>query len=225
MIAVSPDGCLAAAAHVASELADPTSTVTVWDSATGGVAASISVTSSIDGISFCSASERLITRAGDGTITVWRARGGDRVATFCCGPPGRGSMACSPVGSLIAACVAAGDNIHSVLVAVSDVSHGDRHWDTSIALRSDAAAFHRPRLAFSGDGQFLACGTADAVTLFNASDGRILAEVDAAWHRISALQFATDGHSVASAGQDGTVRWWSLPDLNELQRNEDLLLD
>jgi WD40 repeat protein len=71
----------------------------------------------------------------------------------------------------------------------------------------------------------LACGTADAVTLFNASDGRILAEVDADWHRISALQFATDGQSVASAGQDGTVRWWSLPDLNELQRNEDLLLD
>jgi WD40 repeat protein len=225
MLAVSPDGQLAAAAHATSEAAvAPPSTVTVWDLAAGTVAARITARGPVDAVGFSGDSERLITRGDDGTLSVWRVRGGEHL-TISCGPSGLGSFASSPLGSVVATCVVRGNAVRQVLVTVSNVAGGDRRWETAIDLGSDAAAFHRPQLAFSRDGELLACGTADSVTLFSVRDGRVLAEADAQWHRVSALQFQADGGCIVSAGQDGTVRWWGLPDLSELRRCEDLLPD
>ncbi len=226
LLCLCPNGRrVAVASGAADHSAERGSPVTVCDSDTGTVRARFVASGPLDWLGFCADSERLLTRAEDETLSVWQARDGGHLATIRCGAAGRGSAACSPAGPLFAWCGPAGDGTRRICVRVLNLSGGGFVWERMIELDNDAALSYVPRLAFSGDGLLLACGTADAVMLFDASDGRGLAEADAAWHRAAALRFAADGRSIVSAGGDGTVRWWGVPDLVEQLCIEDLLPD
>jgi WD40 repeat protein len=76
-------------------------------------------------------------------------------------------------------------------------------------------------LAFSPSGEVLAAGfgfTRGTIHLWEASSRRARGQLTnhTAW--VTALAFAPDGQRLVSAGEDRTIRVWSIPELTELRR-------
>lgn len=66
-------------------------------------------------------------------------------------------------------------------------------------------------VALSPNGRILAAtGTWRGVTLFNATDGSVIAQMEGHWRPVYRLAFSPNGQQLASGGQDGTVRIWNV---------------
>lgn len=65
-------------------------------------------------------------------------------------------------------------------------------------------------VAFSPDGKLLAAATFNRkLTVFDASDGKIIHQLEGHTNHLNAVAFSPDGKTIASAGLDKTVRLWN----------------
>ena len=228
LLCMSPDGHMLAAGTGGPDGTDSssaTSRVSVLSTTGTREAIQFVVPAELDWVGFSAGSVDLVARTVDGSVSLWDPRTGSPGQRISCGAPGRGSAACSPRGACIAWAGPDDGNRSCVLIRLYDSSNAVRLWEATVPCRSPAGPAYPPRLSFSNDGRLLACGTADAVLLLDAAGGRILATAESLWHRTTAVRFDFNGSHVISAGLDGTVRWWGLPDLAEVGRTQERLLE
>ena len=99
------------------------------------------------------------------------------------------------------------------------VVNTDGNWDWTYFGLSELSSQHIttfqhrspvPSVAFSQDGEFLACGTADAVTIWNAATRQLVNTLEHN-HWAQSVSFSpTDLLTLASGSQDNTVQLWNV---------------
>ena len=66
-------------------------------------------------------------------------------------------------------------------------------------------------LSFSGDGHLIAVGKIDgSITLFDVKQGKIIGRLYGHTTAVMSLAFTPDSKTLASAGQDSTVKLWNV---------------
>ncbi len=72
-------------------------------------------------------------------------------------------------------------------------------------------------LAFSPDARYLAAGQGGGrIRIYDIAEHRIVEDLPAHTAPVTAVMFAPDGRTLASAGEDSSVRWWHVPAWREL---------
>lgn len=136
----------------------------------------------------------------DGTITLHGASTGQRTQTLgAANSPRVSALAVSTDGSLLAS---------------ADGDGGIRLWELpagTLRSRMNAKVGEVRALAFSHDRLLAAAG--DKLTLWNASEGRLILSLEAHGLAINALDFSANGQTLVTASEDKTVKLWDLDDL------------
>ncbi len=98
------------------------------------------------------------------------------------------------------------------------LSNGLRFWDveTEKLLRTLTPENSVASMAYSPDGQTLACGTRDnTILLWNVNRWKQITTLEGHMERISSVAFSPDGQILASGSRDHTIRLWN-PHTGEL---------
>jgi WD40 repeat protein len=165
----------------------------------GGLAGGTGV---VRAMAFCLGGATLFTAGEDGTVREWDTsdRSAARPLSVLSGPTGHvASVACSPAGVLA---TAGGDGTVR-LWAAADPS---RRRPSAILTGYPAAI---SAMAFSRDGQAMACVDADGTVWLRNVTGPVLARLGT---NVRAVAFSPDGRSLATAGDDHLVRLWEVAD-------------
>jgi WD40 repeat protein/serine/threonine protein kinase len=191
--------------------------------------------SSLPVVAFSRGGTRLASGGEDGTIQVWSVADGSEVTYLRGHTDGITALAFSPGGSFLVSGSLDGT------VKLWDIGHARDPYPLTVAgwgmrvrfspdgrrtaiassmltvadTTSNRPLFHitysvsLTALAFSRDGRFIATGASDQVRLWDAETGQPVA--DSQQHDgIGAVAFGA-GNLLASAGDDGTVRFWAVP--------------
>ena len=145
--------------------------------------------------------ERQMVAAGslDGTVVRWDPRTGEEIGAPLDGHAVVQGLAFSPDGSLL---VSGGDR----KVIIRDPLTGRQ---VAAPLRFAKSTYG---LAFSPDGAMLAVGAGDVVRLYNVSSWRqIRPDIRPHQGLIGGIAFSPDGRTLATTGDDGTLRLWGIP--------------
>ena len=178
---------------------DSTSTIRLWDVATGvqvrlideNTDMVLSVTYSPDGLTFASGSQ-------DGAIRLWDATTGARRRTLQGHSSNITSLAFSPDGLKLAS--GSRDRTVSLWDANRDVLvrtlKGHTSWVESVA--------------FSPNGRMLASGASDddTVHLWDTATGDLLGTFKGHSSEVTGVAFHPDGIGLASGSLDGTILFW-----------------
>ncbi len=147
--------------------------------------------------------------AGDGKrfgSIALEGSGGEREQRRITGPPGvYARLIAAPDGSLLAAFSWPRD----LFVARLPQGKWEGRWRLSQGTVGP--------IVFSGDGRLLASGGDDnLVTVRDAANGELRAELRGHREELVSLAFSPDGRTLASSSVDGTLRLWHLPTWREL---------
>lgn len=159
-------------------------------------------------VSFSPDGSHLVFAAGR-TIALVEVSNGRQVRTFPVGKHTADSVACSPLGQLLAA------GLNDGTVRVWRLTDGEQVH----ILRAHAPWTYSegeplgkvPGLAFSPNGLLLASGGWDGVVkIWRVDDGALLCNVIPERGLVHALAWSTDGAKLAVATDDGTAQLWSI---------------
>ncbi|MDI5969317.1 hypothetical protein POF50_008155 [Streptomyces sp. SL13] len=199
-VAFSPDGgTLAAVMGTAgSEYVD------LWNTATGGVRATLSVgNEEVNALAFgpggtLIAASRTSTRE---VVRRWDARTGKPLGTISAGNAQATSVGFSPDGATLA--VGTAD-----AVGLWDTATGKRRRTFVLEGAEEADS-----VAFSPDGRTLAGGTDDGtVRLWNLDGRGQSTDVEVGPDNVDSVAFSPDSRTLAAGTDGGTVRLWDLDD-------------
>lgn len=192
-IAYSPDGTLVAAAFKTAARAGE---VRVWTSDAGDMVATLGdMGRGAERVAFGPDGSRLLTTAGDATVTVWNPRTGERLMSTASRYEGAFVDAAAVFGL-------AGSRVAYRMAALLDAATGN----VVASLRPQG---HVTCLAASPDGLTLATGLAiGAVNLADFATGQPGARLLGHAGPVRTIAFSRDGARIATGSEDGSARLW-----------------
>jgi len=153
------------------------------------------ITRGVTSLTFTPDGARVVTTAGDGSVSAWEASSGRRLWASPDANP-------TPQDGLSATLVRGGGGVAYGPPHLLDIATGA----ILLPIRDTGRII---RLSASPDGHLLASGMAmGTVYLTTTSDGRPVARLFGHGDAVRALAFAPDGRSLASGSLDGTARVW-----------------
>jgi WD40 repeat protein len=134
--------------------------------------------------------------ANDGVIRLWQVADMCLLQTFKTQTDWPSAIALAPNAHYLAA---------SNMWGVCEV------WRTTGELLCQLPAAPASRIAFSPDGQMLACGGDDGqISVYRIPDGTLIMTISAFEKWLRDLQFTADGGMLIASGQNGAVRFWQV---------------
>jgi WD40 repeat protein len=158
-------------------------------------------TAPVTSVAFSKDCKTVISASRDGTMKLWPTDTVEEPITLQPNLGEIGVMAASPNGQFLAAKGTSG--------ALRLWKWGD--WKTPRTINDGMVA----ALAFSSDGEFLACGADDnkpsvPIRIYKTSDGKLAQTLTGHANTVGALAFSRDGKSLVSAGRDRKVIVWKI---------------
>lgn len=136
----------------------------------------------------------------DGKITVWSESKRTVIASLSTGEQGDSSLAFQPAGAKL---------IHESqdgTLYIWDISSGGK----VLLAKQSSCGFNRPGVAWSPDSTIIAASCGEDVSLWDVSTISPLGVLHGHQGQITSLSFDSQGRTLASTGEDGTVRLWDV---------------
>ena len=144
----------------------------------------------------------LAARAVSSTVSLWQLSDGRLLRVLEGHTDQVFGLAFSPDGQVLASTGESG------AVRLWQVGTGEllRTWNQGKSGGKDVPTV----IAFSPDGQILACGTLGSIWLWQVADGTLLKVLEGHKSWVNWLAFSRDGRFLVSGSYDGTVRLWGV---------------
>ena len=168
--------------------------------------------------------DKVAIAENSGILELWNSETGKKVSTLT-GPAER-LQADSIIGPYSNRVISLAFSPDGTNLATGRLDRSVRLWDTSgnsepillqkQSLSGDLLRTHQELvggpdvLLFSPDGKILACGAGQHVKLWDTTTGELITTFTAHIGFIEYLAFSTDGSTLASASNDGTIKYWNI---------------
>jgi WD40 repeat protein/serine/threonine protein kinase len=183
----------------------------IWDVATGDLELSLEAHDyGVMNAVFSPDGELVVTASKDNTAKVWDADDGQMLDTLIGHSDEVWSAAFSPDGTR--------------LVTVSWDKRA-KIWDMldfSLIATLDGHELSIESAAFSADGKTVATASTDrSAKVWDASDGTLIVTLEGHAGEVWSAAFSPDSTSVVTASEDKTARIWRVPEVPQMDRDED----
>lgn len=173
-------------------------TAKIWDAAAGRETATLTGhTAAVRDIGFSPDGRRTSTGSSDQTVRIWNADNGVEIAVL----PGQAE-------SIVAVYFTAdGQRLFAISTDQTIKEWQAQLGDETLALPQGAACRN---VAFSPDGRFLACATADSTIVWDVASRQIRHTLARSGGGMTCLSFSPNSQRLAAATEDRTVRTWDV---------------
>ncbi|XWX03123.1 hypothetical protein VZO05_11480 [Aggregatilineales bacterium SYSU G02658] len=178
----------------------------VWDTpARQSLSRWDAIRAQITAVAFDTTGERLLSAADDGTVQVWDWRARRLIASYRTQFPNVVAVAFSPDGSQFSL-------VTPFYLETYSLRENRFLWTIEIGVSDTSDVFR-----YSPDGRFVLTGGNEEtpITVLNAADGTVKAQLPQTTGTRTAARFSADGALLATTVLDGQVTLWNIAEATE----------